>query len=211
MGPRRAHRPSQSARNLRSAYGATAQRDGASGTTVHMTNIYVTPSKSLKRNFPAASRIRTDSGLGGDGEYRGGLSFPSRISRPATGCRSLSRRQDAICAQRSRRRHGRTQEAASLSIPMARMTSRCPPIAAWNLQQAKVFASKRREAEAMAIPPNASMKPERAIAEMDTSHNKKARLIEAGLCHPVFSFSREPIRRCRRLQAGNFTAFSRTA
>ena len=59
-----------------SAYGGGQGRDGASGTTVHLSNIYVTPIEIVETEFPC--RIHTfelipDSG--GDGEFRGGLSF----------------------------------------------------------------------------------------------------------------------------------------
>jgi N-methylhydantoinase B len=59
-----------------SAYGATAQLDGTSGTTVHMTNIYVTPIEIVETEFPCrVTRFELIPGSGGDGEYRGGLSF----------------------------------------------------------------------------------------------------------------------------------------
>ncbi len=59
-----------------SAYGATAGQDGASGTTVHMTNIYVTPIEIVETEFPCrVTKFELIPGSGGDGEYRGGLSF----------------------------------------------------------------------------------------------------------------------------------------
>ncbi len=59
-----------------SAYGGGHGHDGASGTTVHLSNIYVTAVEIVETEFPC--RIRTFElipGSGGDGEYRGGLSF----------------------------------------------------------------------------------------------------------------------------------------
>lgn len=59
-----------------SAYGATAQQDGASGTTVHMSNIYVTPVEIVESEFPCRiTKFELIPNSGGDGEYRGGLSF----------------------------------------------------------------------------------------------------------------------------------------
>ncbi len=59
-----------------SAYGGGQGRDGASGTTVHLSNIYVTPIEIVETEFPCRIRafeLIPDSG--GEGEFRGGLSF----------------------------------------------------------------------------------------------------------------------------------------
>ena len=59
-----------------SAYGGGRGRDGASGTTVHLSNIYVTPVEIVETEFPCRVRafeLVRDSG--GEGEYRGGLSM----------------------------------------------------------------------------------------------------------------------------------------
>jgi len=59
-----------------SAYGGNAARDGASGTTVHMSNIYVTPIEIVETEFPCrVTKFELIPGSGGDGEYRGGNSF----------------------------------------------------------------------------------------------------------------------------------------
>lgn len=59
-----------------SAYGGSARRDGASGTTVHLSNIYVTPVEIVETEFPCRiTRFELVPGSGGDGQYRGGLSF----------------------------------------------------------------------------------------------------------------------------------------
>lgn len=59
-----------------SAYGGNAAQDGASGTTVHMSNIYVTPIEIVESEFPCrVTKFELIPGSGGDGEYRGGNSF----------------------------------------------------------------------------------------------------------------------------------------
>lgn len=59
-----------------SAYGGNAQQDGASGTTVHMSNIYVTPIEIVETEFPCrVTKFELVPGSGGDGEHRGGMSF----------------------------------------------------------------------------------------------------------------------------------------
>ena len=59
-----------------SAYGGSASRDGASGTTVHLSNIYVTPIEIVETEFPCrVTRFELIPGSGGDGEHRGGLAF----------------------------------------------------------------------------------------------------------------------------------------
>ena len=59
-----------------SAYGACNGRDGASGTTVHLSNIYVTPIEIIETEFPCrVTRFELIPGSGGAGEYRGGLAF----------------------------------------------------------------------------------------------------------------------------------------
>jgi N-methylhydantoinase B len=59
-----------------SAYGGGQGRDGASGTTVHLSNIYVTPVEIVETEFPCRVRaFELIPNSGGDGEYRGGLSF----------------------------------------------------------------------------------------------------------------------------------------
>lgn len=59
-----------------SAYGAGATQDGASGTTVHLSNIYITPIEIVETEYPCrVRRFELVRGSGGDGEYRGGLSF----------------------------------------------------------------------------------------------------------------------------------------
>ena len=59
-----------------SAYGGGNGQDGTSGTTVHLTNIYVTPIEIVETEFPCrVTRFELIAGSGGDGMYRGGLSF----------------------------------------------------------------------------------------------------------------------------------------
>jgi N-methylhydantoinase B len=59
-----------------SAYGGSASRDGASGTTVHLSNIYVTPIEIVETEFPCrVTRFELIPGSGGDGMHRGGLAF----------------------------------------------------------------------------------------------------------------------------------------
>lgn len=59
-----------------SAYGGSARQDGASGTTVHMSNIYVTPVEIVETEFPCRiTRFELIPDSGGRGEYRGGMSF----------------------------------------------------------------------------------------------------------------------------------------
>lgn len=59
-----------------SAYGGSASQDGASGTTVHMSNIYVTPIEIVESEFPCrVTKFELIPGSGGDGEFRGGNSF----------------------------------------------------------------------------------------------------------------------------------------
>jgi len=59
-----------------SAYGGNARQDGASGTTVHMSNIYVTPIEIVETEFPCrVTKFELVPGSGGDGEHRGGMSF----------------------------------------------------------------------------------------------------------------------------------------
>lgn len=59
-----------------SAYGGTAQCDGASGTTVHMSNIYVTPVEIVETEFPCRiTKFELIPNSGGVGQFRGGLSF----------------------------------------------------------------------------------------------------------------------------------------
>ncbi len=73
-GPRHAHHNQHEI--FGSAYGGTAGQDGASGTTVHMTNLFVTPVEIVETEFPCrVNRFELIPNSGGDGEYRGGLSF----------------------------------------------------------------------------------------------------------------------------------------
>jgi len=59
-----------------SAYGGSASRDGASGTTVHLSNIYVTPIEIVETEFPCrVTRFELIPGSGGEGAHRGGLAF----------------------------------------------------------------------------------------------------------------------------------------
>lgn len=59
-----------------SAYGGGNGQDGTSGTTVHLANIYVTPIEIVETEFPCrVTRFELIAGSGGDGTYRGGLSF----------------------------------------------------------------------------------------------------------------------------------------
>ena len=59
-----------------SSYGGTAQCDGAAGTTVHMSNIYVTPIEIVETEFPCrVTKFELMPNSGGDGEFRGGNSF----------------------------------------------------------------------------------------------------------------------------------------
>lgn len=70
-----------------SAYGAGQGHDGASGTTVHLSNIYVTPIEIVETEFPVrVTRFELIPGSGGDGRWRGGLSFRREyeVAQPAT-------------------------------------------------------------------------------------------------------------------------------
>ena len=59
-----------------SAYGGSASSDGASGTTVHLSNIYVTPIEIVETEFPCrVTKFEMVPGSGGDGEHRGGLAM----------------------------------------------------------------------------------------------------------------------------------------
>ena len=59
-----------------SAYGASNGRDGTSGSTVHLSNIYITPIEIIETEFPCrVTRFELVAGSGGAGEFRGGLSF----------------------------------------------------------------------------------------------------------------------------------------
>jgi len=59
-----------------SAYGGTAGGDGASGVTVHLSNIHVTPIEIVETEFPCrVTRFELIPGSGGDGEHRGGLAL----------------------------------------------------------------------------------------------------------------------------------------
>ncbi len=59
-----------------SAYGGSATQDGTSGTTVHLSNIYVTPIEIVETEFPCrVTRYELIPGSGGDGQYRGGLAM----------------------------------------------------------------------------------------------------------------------------------------
>ncbi len=58
-----------------SAYGGSASQDGTSGTTVHLSNIYITPIEIVETEFPClVTRFELIAGSGGDGRFRGGLS-----------------------------------------------------------------------------------------------------------------------------------------
>jgi N-methylhydantoinase B len=59
-----------------SAYGGGAGGDGASGVTVHLSNIFVTPIEIVETEFPArVTAFELIPGSGGAGRWRGGLSF----------------------------------------------------------------------------------------------------------------------------------------
>ncbi len=59
-----------------SAYGGGNGQDGTSGTTVHLSNIYVTPIEIIETEFPCRiTRFELIPGSGGAGEFRGGLAF----------------------------------------------------------------------------------------------------------------------------------------
>jgi N-methylhydantoinase B len=59
-----------------SAYGGSASQDGTSGTTVHLSNIYVTPIEIVETEYPCRiTRFEMIPGSGGDGRHRGGLAF----------------------------------------------------------------------------------------------------------------------------------------
>ncbi len=73
-GPRKAHHNHHEIWG--SAYGGNAQGDGASGTTVHMGNIYITPIEIIETEFPVrVTKFELIPGSGGRGSSRGGLSF----------------------------------------------------------------------------------------------------------------------------------------
>ena len=70
-----------------SAYGAANGQDGTSGTTVHLTNILITPIEIIETEFPCrVTRFELIPGSGGAGEFRGGLSFRRQyeLLEPAT-------------------------------------------------------------------------------------------------------------------------------
>ncbi|MFN3890978.1 MAG: hydantoinase B/oxoprolinase family protein [Beijerinckiaceae bacterium] len=70
-----------------SAYGGGHGCDGASGTTVHLSNIYVTPIEIVETEFPTrVTRFELIPDSGGDGQWRGGLSFRREyvVGQPAT-------------------------------------------------------------------------------------------------------------------------------
>jgi N-methylhydantoinase B len=70
-----------------SAYGGGQGGDGASGTTVHLSNIYVTPIEIVETEFPTrVLRFELIPDSGGDGRWRGGLSFRREyvVEQPAT-------------------------------------------------------------------------------------------------------------------------------
>jgi N-methylhydantoinase B len=59
-----------------SAYGGANGQDGCSGTTVHLSNIYVTPIEIVEAEFPCrVTRFELIPDSGGDGQFRGGLSI----------------------------------------------------------------------------------------------------------------------------------------
>lgn len=59
-----------------SAYGGGAQRDGASGTAAHLSNLHITPIEILESEFPCRiRRFEMLAGSGGAGKHRGGLSM----------------------------------------------------------------------------------------------------------------------------------------
>jgi N-methylhydantoinase B len=59
-----------------SAYGGSAAADGCSGTTVHLSNIYVTPIEIVETEFPCRiTKYELIPGSGGDGAHRGGLAM----------------------------------------------------------------------------------------------------------------------------------------
>ncbi|MEE2955092.1 MAG: hydantoinase B/oxoprolinase family protein [Pseudomonadota bacterium] len=59
-----------------SAYGGSAVQDGASGVTVHLSNIFVTPVEIIETEFPCRiKKFELIPGSGGDGKYRGGLAL----------------------------------------------------------------------------------------------------------------------------------------
>ena len=70
-----------------SAYGGGQGVDGASGTTVHLSNIYVTPIEIVETEFPTrVVRFELVPDSGGAGQWRGGLSFRREyvVNQPAT-------------------------------------------------------------------------------------------------------------------------------
>ncbi len=59
-----------------SAYGGCSGQDGASGVTVHLSNLFITPIEIIETEFPCRIiRFELIAGSGGAGEYRGGLAF----------------------------------------------------------------------------------------------------------------------------------------
>ncbi len=59
-----------------SAYGGGAGGDGASGVTVHLSNIFVTPIEIVESEFPVrVTKFELIPDSGGAGRWRGGLSF----------------------------------------------------------------------------------------------------------------------------------------
>lgn len=84
-GPRQVHHNQHEI--FGSAYGGGAGHDGASGTTVHLSNIYVTPIEIIETEFPTrVTKFELIPDSGGDGQWRGGLSFRREyeVQQPAT-------------------------------------------------------------------------------------------------------------------------------
>ena len=70
-----------------SAYGASPSRDGASGASVHLANLFIAPVEIIESEVPCRiTRFELNRDSGGAGEYRGGLSFVReyRLEAPAT-------------------------------------------------------------------------------------------------------------------------------
>jgi N-methylhydantoinase B len=59
-----------------SSYGAGQDNDGATGVTTHLANLYGTPLEIIESEFPCRiTRYEPVPGTGGEGEFRGGLSY----------------------------------------------------------------------------------------------------------------------------------------
>ena len=97
-----------------SAYGGGMGHDGASATATHLSNLHITPIEILESEFPCRiTRFDLVPDSGGAGRWRGGLSLRARIRAARGRDRDPPLRQDALPAERRRRRQAGTRARAS--------------------------------------------------------------------------------------------------